>query len=35
LENSFVIYMSLRASSLARYASYDQLSSDTTYHTQF
>jgi hypothetical protein len=34
-KNSFVIYMSLRASGLARPAFYDQHGSDTTCHTMF
>jgi hypothetical protein len=33
LENSFVIYMSLRVSSLTRFVSYGQHSSDTTCNT--
>jgi hypothetical protein len=34
-ENSFVIYMSLRASGLATLASYGQHGSDTTCHSPF
>jgi hypothetical protein len=34
-ENSFAIYMSLRASGLARLASYGQHDSDTTCHIPF